>query len=423
MELTRATLKHFVDLRWHRSTLLEGVSVLAIRHMNHVLGAMSRLGVKRMRDDRTAERVLDLIHQEQGMGADRNSRPMVEFISMIPWEMYLCLLYVELEGYRSASRRERNLVFDPLEHLLEQKPTVLEELKTVRDKVLHPAKSIDLGDALNKFMDSGAVVDGHYYKTVFDLQRRLDMYLFWLGGSLLQVGTDEVNEAAQCGRRIEKGRLELLRRARVALAKPPPLFGGSVDQNARQTPFDMQKWWILGLHLEIRREYDRGRRPDFLRRAKTDGMRMLMRSLVFANECVHLINFEKLRSIKTRAELNERHPSELLLDGTSAATGQEIENLMAPWRLSCALLAEPLRLYYQAVEAMPTLRRESIEEAVGAGPVPTELARFRNLVFHVDGDRDANDTELEFVNKIQGVDDKPLPLHLLPMLLDFFMAV
>ena len=37
MELTRATLKHFVDLRWHRSTLLEGVSVLAIRHMNHVL--------------------------------------------------------------------------------------------------------------------------------------------------------------------------------------------------------------------------------------------------------------------------------------------------------------------------------------------------------------------------------------------------
>ena len=34
---------------------------------------------------------------------------------------------------------------------------------------------------------------------------------------------------------------------------------------------------------------------------------MLMRSLVFANECVHLINFEKLRSIKTRAELNERH--------------------------------------------------------------------------------------------------------------------
>ena len=26
MELTRATLKHFVDLRWHRSTLLEGVN-------------------------------------------------------------------------------------------------------------------------------------------------------------------------------------------------------------------------------------------------------------------------------------------------------------------------------------------------------------------------------------------------------------
>ena len=108
-----------------------------------------------------------------------------------------------------------------------------------------------------------------------------------------------------------------------------------------------------------------------------------MRSLVFANECVHLIDFEKLRSIKTRAELDAHQPLELLLDGTPTATEQEIQDLTAPWRVSCALLAEPLRLYFQTVQVMPSLRREAIDEAVGASAVPTELTRFRNLVFHL----------------------------------------
>ena len=148
---------------------------------------------------------------------------------------------------------------------------------------------------------------------------------------------------------------------------------------------------------------------------------MLMRSLVFANECVHLVDFEKLRSIKTRVELEAHHPFELLLVGTSAATDQEIQDFAAPLRVSCALLAEPLRLYYQTVEALPSLRREAIDEAVGAAAVPTELTRFRNLVFHLGGDGgDMEDTEYQFVDKMEGGE---MPLRLLPLLFDFFMSV
>ena len=154
------------------------------RGINHLMGAMSRLGLEVLNDDQSVVRTLDLIYEEQGMSADRNSRPMVKFINIFPWEMYLCLLYVELEGYRSASRREPGLAFSPLEELLRQKAAIVEDLKTLRDKVLHPAKRIDLGDALGSFMDSGALIDGHYFQTVFDLQRRLDMYALWLGSSL-----------------------------------------------------------------------------------------------------------------------------------------------------------------------------------------------------------------------------------------------
>ena len=114
MELSKPTLHHFLDLRKHRSTLLGGVSSIAFRHINHLMSAMSRLGLNVLTDDQSVERVLDLIYEDQGLSADRNSRPMVEFINTIPWEMYLCLLYVELEGYRSASTRDPSLAFGPL---------------------------------------------------------------------------------------------------------------------------------------------------------------------------------------------------------------------------------------------------------------------------------------------------------------------
>ena len=97
VELSKQTLRHYLHLRQHRSTLLAGMSRIAIRHINHVMGAMSRLGFKVLNDDQSVERTFDLIYDEQGMSADRNSRPIVEFINTIPWEMYLCLLYVELQ--------------------------------------------------------------------------------------------------------------------------------------------------------------------------------------------------------------------------------------------------------------------------------------------------------------------------------------
>ena len=418
MELSKPTLHHFLDLRQHRSTLLEGVSSIAFRHINQVMSATSRLGLNVLTDDQSIKRVFDLIYEEQGLSADRNSRPMVEPIFVVPWEMYLCLLYVELEGYRSASIRDPSLAFGPLEELLGQKAAMVENLKTVRDKVLHPAKRINLRDALRSFLDSSALVDGHYFKTVLDLHRRLDMYVLWLGSSMAQLGTAELIEAKRSDRRIDPVRLELFRRARVALASDPPLFNGTFDRSARQTPFDRSKWWALGLYQEIRLEEARGTHPDFLRRAKTDGMRMLMRSLVFANEFVHLLDFEKLRCIKTRAELDLHPPHQLLLlQGRPAATEQEIQNLAAPWRMSCALLAEPLRLYYQTVEVMPNLRREAIDEAVGTAAVPTELARFRNLVFHLDG----NGAVTRTTPSISSL--SAMPLCLLPLLLDFFISV
>ncbi len=154
--LPNATLRHYRNLRRHRSTILEGVRRIAVRNINHLIRTMTRLGIRDLGREGDAKEVLNVLFEEQGMGADVNSRPMVDYINMVPWEMYLCLLYVELENYRSASRRDPGLAFGPLEELFDSKSAAIEDLKTVRDKVLHPAKGIELGDALDR--EAGYIV-------------------------------------------------------------------------------------------------------------------------------------------------------------------------------------------------------------------------------------------------------------------------
>ncbi len=64
MELSKPALRHFLDLRQHRSKLLEGVFHVAFRHINHLMSAMSRLRLDVLNDDQSVERALDLIHAD-----------------------------------------------------------------------------------------------------------------------------------------------------------------------------------------------------------------------------------------------------------------------------------------------------------------------------------------------------------------------
>ena len=417
-KLPNATLLHYRNLRRHRSTILEGVRRIAVRNINHLTRAMTRLGIRDLGREGDAKVVLDLLFEEQGMGADVNSRPMVDYINMAPWEMYLCLLYVELESYRWASRRNPRLAFGPLEELFDSNSAAIEDLKTVRDKVLHPAKGIELGDALDSFMEAGARVDGHYYKLVFDAQRRLDAYCAWLRASLSRLVAMERGNGRPLGQR--RGMEGKLRMAKAALAGPLPQFIGERDEGALQTPFDLRKWLILGLN-KAGDERSGLSYPAFVRGAKTDCNRMLMRSLVFSNEFVHLMDFQKLRAVETRAELDAHDPFEFLATETSTMTEQQIEDMFAPVRVSNALLAEPLRIYYQAVAETPALRDQGLEEIAGPGPVSSVMGRYRNMVFHVGSEgTDPTETELEFLAQMEEAVNS---LSLLPRLLSFFMAV
>ncbi len=88
-DLPNAVLQHYRNLQHHRNTILEGVRTIAFRNMNHLFCTMSRVGVNTFENDREIDVSYDMIFEDQEIDADANCRSTVEYISMIPWGIYL----------------------------------------------------------------------------------------------------------------------------------------------------------------------------------------------------------------------------------------------------------------------------------------------------------------------------------------------
>ena len=419
--LSLDAIKYYRNLQYHRSTILEGVRLTAIRNFNHMTRIMTSLGMNTLADDSDVDTVSDLIFKEQGMNPDLNSRSILEFVTVTPWEMYCCLLYVELENYKKASKKDPTLRFDPLEEFFQSNDTTLQHLNVLRDKILHPGKQIPLDHAIDNFMEEPRKIHGqHYYNTVFQAQSLIDAYAAWLRSSLSELVSKEWIHAAKRHGAQGNDKLTKLQKAREILSYPLPQLGNEPKNEGVQTPFNLKTWYMLGLF----RNHDRDQvqsYPTFIQKAKTDCMRMLMRSLVLSNEFVNLLDISKLRAVKERAELDAMNPFDLLVTRTTPLTEQQAQNLISPVRIGNALLAEPLRIYYQTVEEAPELRHNGIEEIAGPGPVPPALRHYRNIVFHVASDSiDPDVTESTFLSQIE---EHVHSMSLLPHLIQFYMSV
>ena len=416
-------ITHYRNLQYHRSVILEGIRIIALRNLNHLDRTMTALGVNTLADDRDIEAVNDWMFKDQGMDPDLNSRSILEFATFIPWEMYLCLLSVELESYRTESKKDPRLVFSPLEELFQSNEATIQHLNALRDKILHPGKPLPLDHALDNFVETAGEVDGHYYSTVFRAQALIDAYASWLRQSLFETVGEELFHAAKPLGPRDNDRLTKLQKARQVLSLPLPKLGDEPRDEAVQTPFDLRTWYMLwSRSLQTQGQGDAQAYPAFVQKAKTDCARMLMRSLVLSNEYVNLFDIGKLRAIKSRTELDAHNPFDLLVTGTPTLTKQQAQNLIAPARVSTALLAEPLRIYYQAVKRVPELRHTAIEEIAGPGPVPPMLRHLRNIVFHVASDNiDPDDTESKFLSQLGG--HLHATMSLLPPLIEFYMSV
>ena len=56
--------------------------------------------------------------REQGLEQTHGNRAILYAALWYPWEVYICLLYAEIEYYNKVSRKNSQLVYEPLEKCL-----------------------------------------------------------------------------------------------------------------------------------------------------------------------------------------------------------------------------------------------------------------------------------------------------------------
>ena len=125
---------------------------------------------------------------------------------------------------------------------------------------------------------------------------------------------------------------------------------------------------------------------------------MLMRALAFYNKFVSFTDVEKLFACPVDPSTDPSIDIEQFLHADKAPkTVQEQENQQALLRVTLALLHEPLRLYKEASEEVPSLRVPELDSFVHSDSKFGVLEALRKSVFHVPRDHlDADSRNVQF---------------------------
>ena len=420
-------LQYYFNLSYHRGVILEGIRLVAYRNMGHFNRAREKCGVPSINKHENIASIHDQMITDQGLEADTTNRRCFDFITWYPWDIYLCLLYAEIEYCKWYSQRLPVLASGPLDAFIKQHPNVIRYLKQYRDKVLHPGKGIDLDASLGKLFDALDLDHISFYGVVVNIQYLIDAHAEAFRRALYFSAIAE-SYRITAGGPNDRTYLEAYRTGKTAkletslemLSKPLPKAADRPELEGRQTPMQLQSLLLLiDIHARETREQPRWEYPQIVKQARVDCLRCLMRALVLTNEASSYIDLEKLRAIESPDHPDNHDPFECLAGDKVPGTLQETVEWLAPDRVAVALLAEPLRVYLQAVSTGPVLLNEYLDRFVANESVYRALREYRNVMFHVPQKRvNLYRVETELLSGGPGL----FPKRLIRPLIDFYMA-
>ena len=377
------------NLLYHRTSMLEGVRLVAFRNVGHLHRTLRRLGVD-VADDADAYRaVVDGMIADQGMEANDQTRWMFELTNRYVWETYLCLVNAEIEAYQDTTPDYPELKFEPLDSLLDTGVRSFQRVRQLRNSILHPENRVHLNSGWEKIDDA---VDSEFAGTHFEVaiatQNVLDQYLMWLRNEQRKWVIEEVGDLKNAVRPPspdEYQRLDRLRPARDVLSRPFPFSAGTPGSDEVQAPPSILAWKPL-LDALSTPEANQTVYPERLKRLRAHCLQMLLRSVVFLSEALSYLDIAKMASCMRAGVSKEEalaEPFDLFLHTKTPKTVQDKENFASLLRVSAALLAMPLRLYREVTLERQGLRHEGIEDLVQEGFDQSTLDSSRNAVFHV----------------------------------------
>ena len=395
--------QHCCGIDYHRYLVLEGVRCAALRN----IGSMDRTQSNSIVDagavrlfSRKYNEPFEVILED----LNRIYRKMFGIFVDALWEVYLCLLYEELQAYRKLVKKNSNFGYAPLSGFLNRNRDMVTHLGEFRHRVLHPGSGASATDALDGLLSSLDRQDEPFPKFVTDAQSLLDAHTvrFWfsMASHFVTEGDKEIESKALESQRF--GRIEKLNRIAKGICQQPlPHWPNSSDLlgNPSQIQF-----LVLG-PIRNQTAYERGNRaeranlyPDNIRRARRGCVQMLMRALAFYNEFVSYTDVEKLFACPVDPSTDLSIDIEQFYRADKVPkTVQEQENRHALLRVTLALLHEPLRLYKEASGEAPSLRVPELDEFVHCDSKFGVLEALRKSVFHVPRDHlDADSRDVQF---------------------------
>lgn len=316
-------------------------------------------------------------------------------IMWFPWEMYMCLLYVEIDAYVSHSRRIPDLQDHTIDSFLKENDSTIRALHAYRNKVLHPRANVTEEGAIDKIFS--ALEDSHQdeLSLVFTIQKLIDCHIQCVALGILRSMDAELADLIEICKSTEKPHMRGKEKfgvwiERIRYIPPntnlmsPQQFAGGTKTGVAPNLSTTAALPLVSRMIERRPWESQGISETQYPSRRTGFVRMLMRSLILISEGSGLTDAAKLLASEDPMKLPVSDIFKLMRDGAQPETLQECQYHLALERVALAMVTEPLRNYRaerrrKGENSIPSW----IEDSLPTGDALERLYAYRNIVFHV----------------------------------------
>ena len=420
---------YYRKISYHRGLVLEGVRLCAMRNRGFWHGIYEDLllekgrpakreeieeRIRNIQNERSEAEFLRVLREynnariAKGLSPAKDGGPfriahevkssmerkLLVPITFYSWEIYICLLYVEIEAYRSHTARMPELGDKVIDKYFSENWRILGALKEYRDKLLHPQAKVSEEQAADRFFDLVENTGNSEIGLVFTIQRMIDCHIQSVGLGIIRSMDAELVElldVLKSGQRLpmkghEKFQVWMNRIGYIAPntnLMTPEQFGGTTKKG--QAP-NLSTTYVVGLvsrMMERRTGEDGLPGPGLELPGDTGYGRMLMRAFILGSEGMGLVDTAKLLGSEDPRTLPLSETWKTMKEGAEPETQQEVQNLMALERVGLAMIHEPIRTYHKMVKKHGIQVPEWLAQSIPTGKTYRQLRDFRNVVFHV----------------------------------------
>ncbi len=310
------------------------------------------------------------------------------------WEIYMCLLHVEIEAYKSHTARIPELKNEVMDKFFGENQHTLEALKEYRDKVLHPQVNVSEEQASDRFFDLMGNSTTNEIELVFTTQRMIDCHIQCVALGIIQGMDSELVKLLEICKSGQKPRIRGHERfgvwiERIGYIAPnvnlmtSEQFGGNTKKGCAPNLSMACVVALVSRMMEHRTKEDGTTYQGQKLPGDTDYVRMLMRAFILTSEGMGLADTAKLLRSEDPTTLPLSEIWKSMKEGAEPETPQEVQNLLALERVALAMIHEPLRTYSKMVQSHKVRVPGWMAQSIPTGKPYRQLREFRNIVFHV----------------------------------------